>query len=109
MNKDYRMGFKDGYGMAMDTFGAAGRGVPDYDSDIYDEEDRMRAQDLMRAGIRRKPKRKVKQSKKQKLLTEMSKKKWNKYKKGSGKKTYVQIRAQVARSAEFKRKAKRLN
>ena len=53
-------------------------------------------------------KRKVKQTPKQKLLTQMTAKKWNKYKKGSGKKTYVEIRAQVSRSQEFKRKAKRL-
>ena len=55
-----------------------------------------------------KRKRKVKQSPKQKLLTKMTKAKWNKYKKGKGKKTYVQIRAEVSRSQAFKRKAKRL-
>ena len=55
-----------------------------------------------------KRKRKVKQSPKQKLLTKMSQAKWNKYKKGKGKKTYVQIRAEVSRSQLFKRKAKRL-
>lgn len=55
-----------------------------------------------------KPKRKQRQTPKQKLLTKMSKKKWDKYKKGSGKKTYVTIRAEVARSQAFKRAAKRL-
>ena len=53
-------------------------------------------------------KRKRRQSGKQKLLTQMTKKKWDKYKKTSGKKTYVQIRAMVSRSAEYKRKAKKL-
>ena len=47
-------------------------------------------------------------SPRQKLLTQMTKTKWAKYKRGSGKKTYVDIRAQVSRSAEYKRKAKRL-
>ena len=51
---------------------------------------------------------KRKQSPKQKLLTQMTKKKWDKYKKGSGKKTYLEIRAQVSRSQEFKKKSKRL-
>jgi len=51
---------------------------------------------------------KRKQSGKQKLLTQMTKKKWDKYKKTSGKKTYVQIRAMVSRSQEYKRKAKKL-
>ena len=55
-----------------------------------------------------KPKRKVKQSKKQKLLTSMAKKKWDKYKKGRGKKTYVEIRAEVSRSQAFKKASKRL-
>ena len=55
-----------------------------------------------------KRKRKVKQSPKQKLLTKMSQAKWNKYKKGSGNKTYVQIRAQVSRSQKYKRAVKRL-
>ena len=62
----------------------------------------------MDVGIRKKAKRKIKQTPKQKLLTQMTAKKWNKYKKGSGKKTYVEIRAQVSRTQEFKRKAKRL-
>lgn len=52
--------------------------------------------------------KKRKQSGKQKLLTQMTKKKWDKYKKTSGKKTYVQIRAMVSRSQEYKRKAKKL-
>lgn len=53
------------------------------------------------------PKRKKPQKGKAKLLTTMTAPKWNKYKKGSGKKTYVQIRAQVSRSMEYKRACKR--
>lgn len=55
-----------------------------------------------------KAKRKVKQTKKQKLLTQMTKKKWDKYKKGRGKKTYVEIRAEVSRSQAYKKACKRL-
>ena len=51
--------------------------------------------------------RKRPQKGKAKLLTDMTAPKWNKYKKGSGKKTYVQIRAQVSRSLEYKRACKR--
>ena len=57
---------------------------------------------------RKKPKRKVRRSSKAKLLDKMTKPIWNKYKKGSGKKTYVQIRAQVSRSQKYKRAVKRL-
>jgi hypothetical protein len=53
-----------------------------------------------------KPKRK--QSKKQKILNEMAGVKWRKYKKGSGKKTYFDIRAEVTRSAIYKKKVKNL-
>jgi len=52
-----------------------------------------------------KPKRKRPQSKKQKLLKTMTDKKWRSYK---GKKTWVQIRAQVSRSQVYKKKARRL-
>lgn len=73
--------------------------------------EQMEIDSLVRAereafGIQKKRKRK--QSSKQKLLTQMTKSKWNKYKKTSGKKTYVQIRAMVSRSQEYKRKAKKL-
>jgi len=54
----------------------------------------------------RKPKRK--QSGKAKLLTTMTAPVWKKYRRGNGKKTYVQIRAQVSRSQAYKRKAKKL-
>jgi hypothetical protein len=54
---------------------------------------------------RRKPKRKRPASKKQKLLKTMTDKKWKTYK---GKKTWIQIRAQVSRSQAYKKKARRL-
>jgi hypothetical protein len=56
----------------------------------------------------KKPERKYAQTPKQKLLTKMTKKKWDRYKKGRGKKTYVQIRAEVSRSQAFKKAARRL-
>lgn len=52
-------------------------------------------------------KRKRPQTGKAKLLTTMTKKKWDKYKKGSGKKTYVDIRAQVSKSQDYKKACKR--
>jgi len=55
-----------------------------------------------KTGIKRK------QSKKQKILNEMAGVKWRKYKKGSGKKTYFDIRAEVTRSAIYKKKVKNL-
>jgi len=57
------------------------------------------------------PKQRVvkrRQSGKQKLLSTMAGTAWTRYKRGNGKKTYIQIRAQVSRSAEYKRKAKKL-
>ena len=56
----------------------------------------------------RKQNRKFTNSPKQKLLSEMTNKKWNVYKKGSGKKTWIQIRGEVSRSQAYKKKAKRL-
>lgn len=53
-----------------------------------------------------KTKRKMPQKGKAKVLTTMTKPIWDKYKKGSGKKTYVQIRAQVSRSLAYKKKTK---
>ena len=55
-----------------------------------------------------KPKRKIPKSKKQKILEEMTRKKWAKYSKGSGKKTYFEIRSQVSRSQAYKKRTKNL-
>jgi len=94
--KGYRQGFADGY--------ASGKGINiiknkgEYSEEFVDVVTSSRA----------KAKRKHKQTPKQKLLTKMTKAKWNKYKKGKGKKTYVEIRAEVSRSQLYKRKSKRL-
>ena len=60
--------------------------------------------------VRAAPKRKRRQSGKQKLLTDMAGKKWKSYKRNTpkGKKTYIDIRAQVSRSQAYKKKARRL-
>jgi len=60
------------------------------------------------ATKQKKSKRKKPQSKKQKILTEMTDKKWKKYSKGSGKKTYFEIRSQVSRSQVYKKRVKNL-
>lgn len=57
---------------------------------------------------KRSPKKKRRQSPKQKLLKTMTDAKWKKYKRGNGKKTWVQIRAEVSRSQLYKKKARRL-
>ena len=90
----YRLGFKDGYKEAQDDFSDFGQGIM-----------RVSADKLSKVS---KPKRKVKQSPKQKLLTKMTKVKWDKYKKGCGKKTYVEIRGEVSRSQKYKKACKRL-
>jgi len=103
---DYELGYRDGYRDAMQN-------------NPYSPEDGPWSTGGKRArlgsgmlsmpeGLTKKQKRRRKQTPKQKLLTQMSKKKWDKYKKGKGKKTYVQIRAEVSRSMEFKKKARRL-
>ena len=100
MNDDYYMGYDEGFEAGYrKAMAEKGRGTRNPKPRFMVEEDSF---------IIKKPKRKVKQSPKQKLLTKMTKKKWDKYKKGKGKKTYVQIRAEVSRSLEFKKKARRL-
>lgn len=49
---------------------------------------------------------KRKQTGKAKILTDMTRPIWNKYKKGSGKKTYFDIRSQVQRSMKYRKKTK---
>ena len=94
MSDEYRMGFADGYRQALLSITGEDK-----------ESILPRVSDSPRVRQR---KRKVKQSPKQKLLTQMTKKKWDKYKKGRGKKTYVEIRAEVSRSLAFKKKARGL-
>ena len=103
MKEDYMQGFDAGFRLGMQLVGR--NYSPDTLSAAIQE---LGAEEIALSQYKTKPKKRRRQTPKQRLLTEMTKKKWNKYKKGSGKKTYVQIRAQVARSAEFKRKAKRL-
>ena len=96
MNEDYRIGFADGYREArrdLQQFGV----MADKDIAIKDFA-------LTASKSRKKPRR----SSKAKLLDKMTKPIWDKYKKGRGKKTYVQIRAQVSRSQKYKRAVKRL-
>lgn len=90
----YQKGFEEGWKAGIEyamTFNKK--------SSVYQP---MREGDIMPLKKRKKP-----QKGKAKLLTTMTAPKWNKYKKGSGKKTYVQIRAQVSRSLEYKRACKR--
>lgn len=91
--ESYRQGFQDGFAFAK-GFSADG-------SATIEAFEQFQQRKASVKGTRR-------QSKKQRLLTEMTNKKWAQYKKGSGKKTYVQIRAMVSRSQEYKRKAKKL-
>jgi hypothetical protein len=104
MRKEWERGFAAGYAEAHRQFGEGGLskgGLIEYAASFSDE-------GFVDERFQKKPKRKVKQSPKQKLLTQMTKKKWDKYKKGRGRKTYVQIRSEVSRSQAFKKKAKRL-
>lgn len=107
----YEQGFRDGWRAAHIEFNQmqAGRGShfgpPAYPEEssimqLYEGEGPYKPR-------KRKP-RKRRKSSKQKLLDDMTNKKWKSYKKGSGKKTWVQIRAQVSRSQAYKKKARRL-
>ena len=96
---EYRQGFRDGFKLAM----MQAKEEPFLGFDISEV-----ARQLDKVAKYRGTKRKVRQSPKQKLLTKMTKVKWDKYKKGKGKKTYVEIRAEVSRSQAFKKKARRL-
>ena len=89
-----------------------------YDTGYFEGMKRGREQRMNRATSRSasrvmnnpfvvKPKQKRPQKGKAKLLTTMTKKKWDKYKRGNGKKTYVEIRAQVSKTQDYKRACKR--
>lgn len=100
---EYRQGFRDGFKLAM----MQAKEEPFLGFDIS-EVARQLDKVAKYRGTKRKVRQSPKQSPKQKLLTQMTKKKWDKYKKGRGKKTYVEIRGEVSRSQAFKKKAKRL-
>jgi len=100
---DWERGYSAGFKAGMD---AQRQQLTQGDTKLI--EDYMRGKSIDSPLFPRKPKRKVRQTPKQKLLTKMTAVKWNKYKKGKGKKTYVEIRAEVSRSQLYKRKVKRL-
>jgi len=109
---DYEDGFRDGfraaYFEAMDFATRLKRPntaiseIPQGVMELY-RENRPSKKSRKKPSVRKR-----KQSPKQKLLTEMTAKKWRTYSKGKGRKTYVQIRAEVSRSQAFKRRAKKL-
>ena len=109
MSEDFKRGFKEGYDMGFQEalVHAMGGRMTRYSDKLSPRSLDLMA-DIVERDVIKKPKRKVKQSPKQKLLTKMTKKKWDKYKKGKGKKTYVEIRGEVSRSQAFKKAAKRL-
>jgi len=88
--ESYSQGFADGVAFARQEMGVTA-------SDLATRQTRRKK---VGSGNRNSPKNRI--------LTEMTAKKWAKYKKGSGKKTYVQIRAMVSRSQEYKRKTKNM-
>ena len=93
-NEDYDKGYKDGLRAGFDIA-------------MSDTREPMSIRQRS-TGLLDKPKRKRRQSPKQKLLKQMTDKKWKVYKRGSGKKTYIQIRGEVSRSQLYKKKAKKL-
>jgi len=95
----YHKGFRDGWDAAIDHHSIASApqsmtGVSAFTRDI-----------IMEKGTGKRKPRKRPASKKQKLLKTMTDKKWKTYK---GKKTWIQIRAQVSRSQAYKKKSRRL-
>jgi len=85
----------------------------DFEEAVYWIRDGMgiyqgRSSSAAKIALRSPLRKKRKQSGKAKILTAMTAPVWKKYKKGSGKKTYVQIRAQVSRSQAYKRKVRNL-
>jgi len=94
----YKEGFAAGYAAGFTDGHQHGIGRPYTDPPT----DQLRMQ---AARSQRMPKKR-KQSGKQKILTQMAKKAWDKYKKGNGKKSYIDIRAQVSRSQAYKKRTR---
>lgn len=105
---NYELGYRDGYRDAMNGSKFNPLGIETWEINVDQLPGAMRNEMLAEGVISKKRKRKVKQSPKQKLLTKMTKVKWDKYKKGKGKKTYVEIRGEVSRSQKYKKACKRL-
>tara|TARA_R110002074_G_scaffold97706_4_gene212039 strand:+ start:1020 stop:1340 length:321 start_codon:yes stop_codon:yes gene_type:complete len=102
MSSEYERGFIAGWrSRTEDLYGTDPSLQPDPDSRGF-----LKTRATL-AQFGAKPKRKKPQTGKAKLLTTMTKKKWDKYKKGNGKKTYVEIRALVSKSQDYKRACKR--
>jgi hypothetical protein len=111
-SEEYKRGFVDGWTQQYFYRGDVSKLPAKYQRyfvEDWGEPPQYMIEEAGRAGFL-KPKRKRRQSPKQKLLTEMTQKKWKSYKRNTpkGKKTYVQIRAQVSRSQAYKKKAKKL-
>ena len=94
----YKDGFRDGWNAAMERFGP-------HQEDLSFEDEKRQFLGSLRPNLKA-VRKKRKQSGKQKILTQMAKKAWDKYKKGNGKKSYIDIRAQVSRSQAYKKKTK---
>ena len=93
MTSEYERGFQAGYTAALNPQAFTRYATM---SDYHEDQ---------RKAVKKKPR---KQSGKQKILTQMAKKAWDKYKKGNGRKSYIDIRAQVSRSQAYKKKTKGL-
>jgi hypothetical protein len=93
---DYQEGFRQGWTAAVRAYGI--------ENPFQLKDEVIFRNDIVEIQPKRKP-RKRPTSKKQKLLKTMTDKKWKTYK---GKKTWIQIRAQVSRSQAYKKKARRL-
>lgn len=96
MSSEYERGFAAGYVAALS---------PSMQKELTKYPTMSAYHDSMVVERARKPKKR-KQSGKQRILTQMAKKAWDKYKKGSGKKSYIDIRAQVSRSQAYKKATK---
>jgi hypothetical protein len=93
MNRDWEDGYDQGFAAGV----RMGRKYPHLARITPDEK---------RATPPIKPKPKRKQSGKAAILTKMTKPVWEKYKKGRGKKTYVDIRSEVSKTNKYKRATK---
>jgi len=101
MSSEYERGFKMGWLARSEVDFAKSQG-DERESSIIGREKYAIGMQPMYSKKRKRP-----QKGKAKLLTTMTKKKWDKYKKGSGKKTYVEIRAQVSKTQDYKKACKR--
>jgi len=99
MSRTYGDGFADGWYAALRQM----KGLPQYGGAMAET-----MQDIIPIEKAPRSRRKRKQTGKAKILTDMARPIWNKYKKGSGKKTYFDIRSQVRRSNAYRKRVKNL-